>query len=87
MIRFGAEETLHTLINFGMPISPASASEIHGICEGDMQGKPTFGQIAERLAQFLNGCDLAGFNVMRFDLARLRRKQNELEPHDCAEMR
>ena len=67
----GTEETLHTLINPGIPI-PASASEVHGICDGDVQGKPTFGQIAERLAQFLKGCDLAGFNVMRFDLPLLK---------------
>jgi|NGEPerStandDraft_6_1074524.scaffolds.fasta_scaffold12121_4 DNA polymerase-3 subunit epsilon len=67
----GTEETLHTLINPGVPI-PASASEVHGICDGDVQGKPTFGQIAERLAQFLKGCDLAGFNVMRFDLPLLK---------------
>jgi DNA polymerase-3 subunit epsilon len=67
----GTEKTLHTLINPCVPI-PASASEVHGICDGDVQGKPTFGQIAERLAQFLNGCDLAGFNVMRFDLPLLK---------------
>ena len=67
----GTEEALHTLINPGVPI-PASASEVHGICDGDVQGKPTFGQIAERLAQFLKGCDLAGFNVMRFDLPLLK---------------
>ncbi len=67
----GTEETLHTLVNPCVPI-PASASEVHGICDGDVQGKPTFGQIAERLAQFLNGCDLAGFNVMRFDLPLLK---------------
>jgi DNA polymerase-3 subunit epsilon len=67
----GTEETLHTLIYPGVPI-PASASEVHGICDGDVQGKPTFGQIAERLAQFLNGCDLAGFNMMRFDLPLLK---------------
>ena len=67
----GTEETLHTLINPGVPI-PASASDVHGICDGDVEGKPTFGEVAESLAQFLSECDLAGFNVMRFDLPLLK---------------
>src|SRR5271167_4965556 len=67
----GTEETFHTLVNPGVPI-PASASEVHGICDRDVQGKPTFGQIAERLEQFLNGCDLAGFNMVRFDFPLLK---------------
>jgi DNA polymerase-3 subunit epsilon len=67
----GTEETLHTLINPGVPI-PASATEVHGICDRDVQGKPTFGEMAERLTRFLDGCDLAGFNVMRFDLPLLK---------------
>ena len=71
LLQDGTEETLHTLVNPGIPI-PASATEVHGICDRDVQGKPTFGQIAEHLAQFMNGCDLAGFNVMRFDLPLLK---------------
>ena len=34
--------------------------------------KPQFAQIADRLTKFLEGCDLAGFNVMRFDLPLLK---------------
>jgi hypothetical protein len=29
-------------------------------------------KIADRLTKFLEGCDLAGFNVMRFDLPLLK---------------
>ena len=67
----GAEETLHALINPGIPI-PASASDVHGIRDEDVGDKPTFAQIADRLMQFLEGCDLAGFNVIRFDLPLLK---------------
>lgn len=67
----GTEEALHSLINPGVPIPP-SATEVHGIRDADVQAKPTFAQIASGLAKFLNGCDLAGFNVMRFDFPLLK---------------
>src|SRR5664279_2361925 len=63
----GTEQTFHTLINPGVPI-PASASEIHGIHDEDVRDKPEFRQIADGLVKFLEGCDLAGFNMIRFDL-------------------
>ena len=67
----GTEEVLHSLINPGVPIPP-SATEVHGVRDADVQAKPTFAQIAPGLAKFLNGCDLAGFNVMRFDFPLLK---------------
>jgi DNA polymerase III subunit epsilon len=51
----------------GMPI-PVEASLIHGIYDDDVQGAPPFKSIARSLAQFLDGCDLAGFNINRFDV-------------------
>jgi DNA polymerase-3 subunit epsilon len=71
LLRDGAKQAFHTLVNPGIPI-PAAATDVHGICDRDVEGKPTFGRIAEHLAQFLNGCDLAGFNIMRFDLPLLK---------------
>ena len=67
----GTEEMFHSLINPGVPIPP-SATEVHGIRDCDVQAKPAFAQVAAGLAAFLSGCDLAGFNVMRFDIPLLK---------------
>lgn len=47
---------------------PSATTEIHGIRDEDVKDAPTFKQVAKTLAQFLEGCDLAGFNVVRFDV-------------------
>jgi DNA polymerase-3 subunit epsilon len=57
-------------INPTIPI-PYEASLIHGIYDEDVQDKPTFKQIAKDLANFLEGADLAGFNILKFDLPML----------------
>ncbi len=62
-----SEEILSTRINPGVPIPP-EATAIHGITDADIQDKPTFKQYAPKLIEFLEGCDLGGFNVKRFDI-------------------
>jgi DNA polymerase-3 subunit epsilon len=66
-----------------MPI-PAEASAVHGIKDEDVQNEVTFAQIARSLAALLDGCDLAGFNVRRFDIpmlaAEFRRADIAFEP-------
>jgi DNA polymerase III subunit epsilon len=57
-------------INPGMPI-PAESSAIHGIYDEDVKDAPTFKSIAKELAAFLKGADLAGFNVIKFDIPML----------------
>ncbi|MFT4033276.1 MAG: 3'-5' exonuclease [Siphonobacter sp.] len=54
----------------GMPI-PLESSLIHGIYDEDIADKPLFKQLAKSLAQFLEGCDLAGFNSNKFDIPML----------------
>jgi DNA polymerase-3 subunit epsilon len=71
LLQGGTEQIFHTLVNPEVPI-PAAATEVHGISDRDVQGKPTFKQIAEHLGQFLGGCDFAGFNLMRYDLPLLK---------------
>ena len=56
--------------NPGMPI-PAAATAVHGITDEDLREKSTFAQRARSLADLLDDCDLAGFNVRRFDLPLL----------------
>jgi len=58
------------LINPGMPI-PKSASDIHGITDEIVKSAPLFKQVAHELKQFLDSCDLAGYNSNRFDIPLL----------------
>lgn len=56
-----------TKINPTIPI-PIESSLIHGIYDEDVADKPTFKSIAHSLAQFLEGCDFGGFNLIKFDV-------------------
>lgn len=57
-------------INPQIPIPPES-SMIHGIYDADVKDAPSFKQIAKELAQFFEGSDLAGFNIIKFDVPLL----------------
>ncbi len=59
-----------TRINPLMPI-PVETSMIHGIYDEDVQDAPTFKSIAKELARFIEGCDFAGYNIIRFDVPML----------------
>jgi DNA polymerase-3 subunit epsilon len=63
----GDEEKRTDLINPGIPI-PAETSLIHGIHDDDVKDAPPFKDIAKSLVKFLEGCDLGGFNILRFDV-------------------
>ncbi len=56
--------------NPGMPIPP-EATAVHGITDDDIRDEAPFAKRALSLAVLLEGTDLAGFNVRRFDLPML----------------
>lgn len=58
------------LINPQMPI-PASSSAVHGITDEMVKDAPTFKAVANELKQFLEGCDIGGYNSNRFDIPML----------------
>jgi DNA polymerase-3 subunit epsilon len=66
--------------NPGMPIPPA-ATAVHGIRDADVAAEAPFCARARSLFELLEDCDLAGFNVRRFDLGMLTEefKRCELE--------
>lgn len=66
----GREEEKNFRINPEMPI-PEHVSKIHGIYEEDIKDKPTFKEVAKTVANFIEGCDFAGFNSNRFDIPLL----------------
>ncbi len=57
-------------VNPGMPIPP-EATAVHGISDADVEGESSFEEVAPRLARFLDGCDLCGFNIVAYDLKLL----------------
>ncbi len=63
----GKEEWMTTRVNPEMAIPPKSTA-IHGIKDEDVVKSPTFKEVAKNLATFLEGCDLAGYNAIKFDI-------------------
>jgi DNA polymerase-3 subunit epsilon len=57
-------------LNPTIPI-PSDSSAVHGITDEDVKDCPTFKRVAKSLAEFVEGCDFAGFNIIRFDLPLL----------------
>lgn len=47
---------------------PLEAIAVHGITNEALAGKPTFEQIADEVAACIDGADLAGFSIGRFDV-------------------
>ncbi len=66
----GNNETITQKINPGIPI-PAEVTEIHGISDEDVKNKPSFKELAPDFVTFLDNCDLAGYNLLKFDIPLL----------------
>lgn len=67
----GSRETHHFLFNPEKPI-PAEATAIHGISDEDVKECPTFRDVAHHISDVLAGCDLAGYNVIHYDIPLLQ---------------
>jgi DNA polymerase-3 subunit epsilon len=65
------DESVRFLINPGEPI-PEHAALIHGIRDDDVIDAPSFTAVARAIKSVLEPCDLAGFNILRFDLPVLK---------------
>ncbi len=65
------QEEVHTFrINPTIHI-PAETSAIHGIFDKDVKDCPTFKELAPKLFQIIDPCDLAGYNSNKFDIPLL----------------
>lgn len=62
----GQTETRTRRVNPTIPI-PAEATAVHGISDEDVANEPTFKELANGIKQFLDNCDLCGFNSNKFD--------------------
>jgi len=66
----GEKEIFTQRVNPGVPI-PLESSLIHGIYDADVKDAPAFKDISKDLLQFFGGADLAGFNVLKYDIPLL----------------
>ena len=66
----GEPKELSMLINPSIPIA-LDAMAIHGITPKDLANKPTFGQVAQQIFDFIGNADLGGYNAARFDIPML----------------
>ena len=66
----GTRQVKRRLVNPQMPI-PQNVIAIHGITDEMVKDAPTFKQIANEIKQFLDGCDIGGYNSNRFDIPML----------------
>ncbi len=66
----GTKHVKRKLLNPEMPIAITS-SDVHGITNEMLKDAPTFRQVANEIKQFLENCDLAGYNSNRFDIPML----------------
>lgn len=50
---------------------PKQATDVHGITDEMVKDCPAFKQVAKGIHEFIQGCDLMGFNCNRFDVPML----------------
>ncbi len=53
---------------------PEESSAVHHIYDADVADQPTFRQISHSLFVYMEGCDLGGYNVGKFDIPVLIRE-------------
>src|SRR6187549_1378323 len=63
----GSRQVKRKLLNPQIPI-PQSSTDIHGITDEMVKDAPTFKQAGNEIKQFLENCDLGGYNSNRFDI-------------------
>lgn len=63
-------ESFTQRVNPGIHI-PEEATAVHGISDADVADKPLFKDVARRIADMIQGCDLGGFNSNKFDIPML----------------
>lgn len=66
----GSNDSFTQRFNPEMPISP-QATQVHGIRNEDVANEPTFISMAHDIHKKLQGADLCGYNIMKFDLPML----------------
>lgn len=66
----GSRLVKRKIINPTIPI-PQAAIDVHGITNEMVKDAPTFKQASNEIKQFIEGCDIGGYNSNRFDIPML----------------
>lgn len=66
----GEKKVKRKLLNPEIAI-PQASTDVHGISNEMVRDAPTFRQVANEIKQFLDNCDLCGYNSNRFDIPLL----------------
>jgi len=66
----GCSDVWSSLVNPQMPISK-EATEKHGITDEMVKDAPTFAKLAKTVLEMLGGSDIAGYNILSFDMPLL----------------
>lgn len=66
----GEQEEFYSRVNPTIQI-PERAAEIHGLDNTMLSMEPTFAEIAHKVKSFIEGCDLGGYNIIKFDIPLL----------------
>ena len=66
----GTKQVKRRLVNPEMPI-PKGSSDVHGITDEMVKDAPSFKMLANEIKQFMEGCDIGGYNSNRFDVPML----------------
>jgi DNA polymerase-3 subunit epsilon len=66
----GTKQVKRRLVNPEMPI-PKGSSDVHGITDDMVKDAPSFKMLANEIKQFMEGCDIGGYNSNRFDVPML----------------
>jgi len=66
----GSRLVKRKIINPTIPI-PQGAIDVHGITNEMVKDAPTFKQASNEIKQFIEGCDIGGYNSNRFDIPML----------------
>lgn len=81
----GKEDRENLFVNPQKPI-PQEVQVLTHITQSDVEGAPTFKELAPRLAETFRGCDFCGFNSNKFDVPMLSEEFSRAQvPFDFSE--
>jgi len=66
----GFSDVWSSLVNPTIPI-PKEATEKHGITDEMVKDAPTFAKLAKTVMEMIDGSDIAGYNILNFDMPLL----------------
>jgi DNA polymerase-3 subunit epsilon len=64
----GTEDEFYSRFNPHPVEVSTEAERVHGISSNDLLGEPLFGERVEDILKFIDGCDLGGYNIAKFDV-------------------